>query len=95
MATFIQRIEQDIETGAEDFLKGLRVAAPLLPLIPVSDHTRASIAALLGAFTTAATDTALAASEPLNIVVDIETANAISAAIKAGLVDLSALHIKL
>lgn len=90
-------IEHGIEVGAEDFLKALNLAKEVVPAIPVSNTAKASIATLLSAFTTAATDTALAAAEPLNIVLDIETAKALSAAIKdaAVAVDWKALGIKL
>lgn len=95
MASIITDIEHGIEVGAEDLLKILTAGKSVVTAIPVSTTAKATIGTLLGAFSTAATDTALAAANPLNIVVDIQTAVAIKAAIEQAAADWKALGIKL
>ncbi len=76
MANVLVSIEKGIEIGAEDALKWLTGANKALHAAPA---VVAALAALLGAVEKPLVDLAGAASNPLNIVLDVQTATDIKA----------------
>ncbi len=76
MANVLVSIEKGIEIGAEDALKWLTGANKALHAAPA---VVAALTALLGAVEKPLVDLAGAASNPLNIVLDVQTATDIKA----------------
>lgn len=76
MANVLVSIEKGFEIGAEDALKWLTGANKALHAAPA---VVAALAALLGAVEKPLVDLAGAASNPLNIVLDVQTATDIKA----------------
>ncbi len=76
MANVLVSIEKGIEIGAEDALKWLTGANKALHAAPA---VVAALAALLGAVEKPLVDLAGAASNPLNILLDVQTATDIKA----------------
>ena len=76
MANVLVSIEKGIEIGAEDALKWLTGANKALHAAPA---VVAALAALLGAIEKPLVDMAGVASNPLNIVLDVQTATDVKA----------------
>ena len=88
MANILVNIEKGIEVGAEDILKWLTGAEKVLFAAPA---VIAALATMAGALEKPLTELAVAASNPLNIALDIQTATDLKAAwpqVKAFLVSL-------
>jgi hypothetical protein len=88
MANILVNIEKGIEIGAEDVLKWLTGAEKILYAAPTAI---AALATVAGALEKPLTELAGAASSPLNIALDIQTATDLKAAwpqVKAFLVTL-------
>lgn len=77
MANILVNIEKGIEIGAEDVLKWLTGAEKVLRAAPA---VIAALAILVGAMEKPLAELAGAAANPLNIPLDIETANDLKAA---------------
>jgi hypothetical protein len=76
MANVLVSIEKGIEIGAEDALKWLTGANKALHAAPA---VVAALAALLGAIEKPLVDMAGVASNPLNIILDVQTATDVKA----------------
>jgi hypothetical protein len=76
MANILVSIEKGIEIGAEDALKWLTGATKALNAAP---NVVAALATLVGAVEKPLQDLALAAANPLNIPLDIQTATDLKA----------------
>lgn len=92
MANVFVSIEKGIEIGAEDALKWLTGANKALHAAPT---VVAALAALLGAIEKPLVDMAGVASNPLNIVLDVQTATDVKAVWPEVKLFLSGLGIKL
>ena len=76
MANILVSIEKGIEIGAEDALKWLKGADKALTVAPT---VIAALGTLFGQIEKPITDLAAAAANPLNIPLDIQTANDLKA----------------
>jgi hypothetical protein len=88
MANILVNIEKGIEVGAEDILKWLTGAEKVLFAAPA---VIAALATMAGALEKPLVELAAAASNPLNIALDVQTATDLKAAwpqVKAFLVSL-------
>ncbi|MGA8042372.1 MAG: hypothetical protein WCA37_06165 [Terracidiphilus sp.] len=92
MANVLVSIEKGIEIGAEDALKWLTGANKALHAAPA---VVAALATLLGAIEKPLVDMAGVASNPLNIVLDVQTATDVKAVWPEVKLFLSGLGIKL
>jgi len=92
MANILVSIEKGIEIGAEDALKWLTGADKALHAAPT---VVAALAALLGAVEKPLTDMVGVASNPLNIILDVQTATDVKAVWPQVKEFLSSLGIKL
>lgn len=77
MANILVNIEKGIEIGAEDALKWLTGANKAIKAAP---QVVAALATLIGAVEKPITELAAAASNPLNITLDIQTAEDLKSA---------------
>lgn len=92
MANIMVSIEKGIEIGAEDALKWLIGADKALHAAP---EVVAALGTLIGAVEKPLVDIAGAAQNPLNIALDIQTANDLKAAMPALRQFLASLGVKL
>ena len=76
MANILVNIEKGVEIGAEDALKWLSGANKALKATPA---VVAALATLIGAVEKPITEVAVAAANPLNIALDIQTVNDLKA----------------
>ena len=91
MANILVNIEKGIEIGAEDALKWLTGANRALHAAP---KVIAALATLISAFEKPLAELAGAAANPLNIALDIQTANDLKAAWPDVLAFVRALGVK-
>jgi len=91
MAHILVNIEKGIEIAAEDALKWLTGANKALHAAP---QVIAALATLIGAFEKPLAELAGAAANPLNIALDIQTANDLKAVWPEVLVFLRTLGVK-
>jgi hypothetical protein len=91
MANILVNIEKGIEIGAEDALKWLTGANKALQATPA---VIAAFATLVGAVEKPLTELAAAAANPLNIVLDLQTANDLKAVLPEMKTFLGSLGVK-
>jgi hypothetical protein len=91
MANILVNIEKGIEVGAEDILKWLMRAEKALKTTP---QVIAALAVLAAALEKPLLDAGVAASNPLNIVLDVETAVELKAAWPSVKIFLATLGVK-